>query len=375
MGYGIGGSITKCYAVGNIYTSNMAYGFAAGDVRVTRSYAAVTYCPPEGSPSIEAAEPFAANASSDCLYLKQGTAETAGSAAACSYDELESRNVMGEWSPCDAAASHPYNRDLEGKTFPFCVTKDNYGIMPHYGSWPTKSVDNIKLYDADGGSEIKYIMVPSGQTVTFYARAFNGGNDEMKAVNANPIASGSVLGSLGCEYNGTMGASAVTVSGNRAGVGYVDLTCEDTVLRAVIVVYDAEISIAGSHTENPADTAYSSAKSSGEAEIGRLILDRDNKSGRFIGKIAVNPSHSDILGAISQLNSSLDDNMKLSAAPEDFDNWQALKSGDPAVTENGNTEIGGNILERTDGNNPTASTDGDGDDGALTAVRRAALRL
>ena len=366
IGLGSGGSAVNCYAVGNIYTSYMAYGFAAGNIKVTRSYAAVTYYPPEGSPSIEAAEPFAANAASDCAYLKQGSAETAGSAAACSYEEMESKNIMGEWSPCDAAASHPYSRDLEGNIFPFSVAKDNYGIMPHYGSWPTKSVDNIKLYDTDGGSEVKYIAVPSGQTVTFYARAFNGGSDAMKAVHAQPLKSGSVLGGLGCEYNGAAGSSAVTVSGNSVGVGYVDLTCEETSLRAVIVVYDAEISIAGSHTGNTADTAYSSTKTSGETEIGRLILDRENKTGRFVGKIAINPSRSDIIAVIPQLAASLDENMKLSAAAGDFSSWEALKSGDPAVTENGNIEIGGNILELADGNNPTAATDGDGDDRVLT---------
>lgn len=269
-----GGNVTGCYAAGNIASSGWTVsGFANGSGEFSNSYCAVSYNKEDGTPTgTKPQYGFAAGSIDSCAYLTVNAPANADSAASKNYEELKA--WVNDWQTLSAAQTHPYRAELDGEAYPF----PGLDIMPHYGSWPVQTVDGIKLFDgnAAGSRELKYILVPKGGSVTFWVEA----QSDDKAAMVEPKVgglNGTVLFKISAgSYDSATGRKPVTVEGsNSTGTTYVDLTAEDITLRAVVVVYDASLTLSGQAASG--SPVKNSAASNAPQSVQRLLsLEADN---------------------------------------------------------------------------------------------------
>lgn len=348
IGHMTGGAVSGCYAAGNIAsTSGTISGFANGSGTFTGSYCAVSYNDAEGKPT--SAKPLHgfAPGGSGCVYLKAKTPTGSDGAKGMSYKELENWDV---WQTLSPAQTRPYREELDGKAYPFPGLD-----MPHYGSWPVQTATYIKLFSAEvGGTERKMILVPAGGEATVWAEN-DGGADTMVEWPQKEDDSGLIV--LPTVDQGEERAKlTVKAKPDQTGVTYVDLEAGGYQLRAVVVVYQVEVTLDGENTTDAALKATGTADQAGKETIGQLILRTNAKEGAFTASLTrLAPTQEEVLQALDTLRASLDQAV-LSAEEKDFDNWKKVKDSDPAVTANGNPGAGAYILAPVDGNYyPTAS--------------------
>ena len=363
-----GGKVTGCYASGNIASSGgTVSGFANGSGTFSGSYCAVSYNEKGGTPTgLTPQYGFAAGSIDSCAYLTVNAPVNENSAAHKNYEEL--KGWVSGWQALSAAQTHPYRAELDGEAYPFPGLD-----MPHYGSWPVQTVDGIKLFDgnAAGSRELKYILVPKGGSVTFWVEAQSDDKAAMVEPKVGDV-NGTVLFKISAgSYDPATGRKSVTVKGSLfTGTTYVDLTAEGFTLRAVVVVYEAEVTLQGKNRTNGV-TATGKADQTGTGSIGHLSLQTNGKVGEFTASLTkIVPKKSNILGALSAMQSSLGAQGTLSATAADFDSWDKLLDGDPAVTANGDLETGTWVLTlNEEGKNLYGSKeDSDGNDAKLTVT-------
>lgn len=366
-----GVTIKNCYAVGNITaTTGTISGFANGGAAITNSYCAVTYLKADGEPTgATVTNGFAQGGDNTCVYLAAGITPTnAGeNAKSKSY-----REMIREWNPwgtnkATAVDSHPYQEDLEGRAYPYPALSVNGGVFPHYGSWPEQSADGIKLYDGNtkDSKELHVILIPVGkQSTTVYAEVQSGGKNSMQQITVTGPKNSSIINAnhgIQTSYDKTTGRTAITITTkqNNTGVTYFDLTAGGITLRAVVVAYKIEVTLTGN---NPATKATAIGKMDhlDNSEIGQLILRTNGKVGEFTASLTtLDPTKTEILSELAKMKAGIGAQTALSATEADFNDWDQLKSGDPAVIANGNPEAGSNILAPVDGNYyPTADDTG-----------------
>lgn len=286
-----GGSVKNCYAVGNISGGTTISGFANGTADIADSYCAVTY------------------ESGGSLTIKNGFADGSEQAAKGNRYLRVSGNIVNEFGAVgrdelleteDAkklsdAQTHPYRFELDGQAYPF------FGLgMPHYGSWPVQTVDGIKLFDgnAPGSRELKYILVPKGGSATFWVEA----QSDDKAAMVEPEV-GSLHGTVG-DYDPDTGRKPVTVEGSYSpGTTYVDLTAGGYTLRAVIVVYDASLTLSGQAASG--SLVENSAASGAPQSVQRLLsLEADNYA-VFSANLQVEPTVNAVNNDLNSIRTAL----------------------------------------------------------------------
>lgn len=194
------GTITRCYAAGNIAsTGGTVSGFANGSGTFSSSYCAVSYNKKDGTTTgTNPQYGFAAvNIDTTCAYLDVNTPAYTYNAASRSYEELKSWG--SGWQTLSAAQTHPYRAELDGEAYPFPGLD-----MPHYGSWPTASQPEPtpdpdpkpdpgsdpnpnpepgkSAYDKILGTEITEIEVKKGEGQAFYIYAGSNGTVDSDSI-------------------------------------------------------------------------------------------------------------------------------------------------------------------------------------------------
>lgn len=272
-----GGNVTGCYAAGNIASSGgTVSGFANGSGTFSGSYCAVSYNKEDGTPTgLTPQYGFAAGSIDSCAYLTVNAPANADSAASKNYEELKA--WVNDWQTLSAAQTHPYRAELDGEAYPF----PGLDIMPHYGSWPVQTVKGIKLYDSPSGEdEIQIILVPRGGKKTVWAQVDDG---SIQATVGEPP-NGSILSkkdgiSSQIDSDNPKRTKITVDSGKKqrpkTGVTYVDITAGGYTLRAVIVVYDASLTLSGQAASG--SSVKNSAASDAPQSVQRLLsLEADN---------------------------------------------------------------------------------------------------
>ena len=268
-----GGNVTGCYATGNITSGGTVSGFANGSGEFSNSYCAVSYNNEDGTPTgTKPQYGFAGGTINTCAYLYVNAPVNENSAAHKNYEELKA--WVNDWQTLSAAQTHPYRAELDGEAYPF----PGLDIMPHYGSWPVQTVDGIKLFDgnAAGSRELKYILVPKGGSATFWVEAQSDDKAAMVEPEVGDV-NGTVLFKISAgSYDPATGRKSVTVKGSLfTGTTYVDLTAEGFTLRAVVVVYDASLTLSGQAASG--SPVKNSAASDAPQSVQRLLsLEADN---------------------------------------------------------------------------------------------------
>lgn len=343
-----GGTVTQCYAAGNLASSGgTVSGFANGSGTFNGSYCAVSYNNEAGKPT--AVKPyygFAAGGNT-CAYLRVKAPTGTDTAEGRSYEELKTWGVG--WQTLSETQTRPYRQELDGKAYPFPGL-----AMPHYGSWPVQNVTYIKLFDAASeGNELRMIMVPADGEATVWAEADGGAEVTVKEPQDGPIIKAPISEQVGKRTKLT-----VTAQRGKRGVTCIDLEAGGYQLRAVVVVYQVDVTLEGENLTSHA-TAKGTATQAGPGTIGRLSLRTNEMTGEFTASLAVKPKKGEIDAALAGMQPGPGEQITLSAAAEDFNGWEELKEGDPAVTANGDPAAGTNILAPVDGNYyPTADSGG-----------------
>ncbi len=239
--------------------------------------------------------------------------------------------------------------------------------LRHYGDWPVQTVDGIKLYknaDDPEGNHAQFIMAPAGsREVTFFAEARNGGSSAMEAIAAGENGPG--IKKVKVEYDKTTGRSQVTLAFPKPPrVSYVDLTAGGYTLRTLVLLYKADVTLNG---ENSGDhtTAISTASSDGTKQVDTLTLSGNAKEGIFTAGLEVQPGVEKIKTNVNawETEAGTGDPFQVSISAKEIDDhfagWDKLRSGDPAVTANGDPGAGTNILDPVSGSYyPEAGPDG-----------------
>ncbi|MDO4516823.1 MAG: prepilin-type N-terminal cleavage/methylation domain-containing protein [Bacillota bacterium] len=344
-----GASVTGCYAVGNISaTSGAISGFANGYAAIANSYCAVTYNTEDGTPTgVNPAYGFASGGNNTCAYLSGSFTPTAGSETDMEKNYEELRNWGIGFASVSEENSHPYREKLAGKAYPF----RGVATLPHYGSWPEQTVGDIKIFDGmdPNSSELKYILIPKNrQNITVYAIANLGSDNQEITVKGSGKSDIIIQKEIITEYNSKTGYTTISITSkeNSIGTTYLDLTAGGKTLRVVVVVYEVEVTLTGETASSHQNTTVKVTQEN-PSESRDLSPWPANEVGEFTASLTrISPVKKRIL---NELNGMKDSSKTLSATAEDFKNWDQLKSGDPAVTANGDPD--GNILaSATDGN-------------------------
>lgn len=259
-----------------------------------------------------------------------------------------------------------YNAGICAGEYPYPMLS-----LRHYGDWPVQAADGVKLYqtsDPADQDELRVIMAPVHEkSVTFYAEAQSGGSPAMEGITVGEKGPG--IRKAKAEYDQTTGRTQVTLAFPKPPrVTYVDLKANEFTLRAVVVRYEAAVTLTGTNAGN-STTARSTASSGGNSEIGTLTLIPTAQTGTFTAEMTVQPGRTDIETALEAMQAGAGGQCKVSATAADFAGWEDIRSGDPAVTANGDPDAGTNILA------PAAGADGKlnyypeaGPDGTLTVT-------
>lgn len=270
------GNVTGCYAAGNIASSGgTVSGFANGSGEFSNSYCAVSYNKEDGTPTgLTPQYGFAAGSIDSCAYLTVNAPVNTNLAEPKNYEKLKA--WVNDWQTLSAAQTHPYRAELDGEAYPFPGLD-----MPHYGSWPVQTVKGIKLYDSPSGEdEIQIILVPRGGKKTVWAQVDDG---SIQATVGEPP-NGSILSkkdgiSSQIDSDNPKRTKITVDSGKKqipkTGVTYVDITAGGYTLRAVIVVYDASLTLSGQAASG--SSVKNSAASDAPQSVQRLLsLEADN---------------------------------------------------------------------------------------------------
>lgn len=343
---GLGGSmeVQGCYAVGNLSADSTAInGFMGGGASIENSYCAVTYYDKDGQPrgaDFKINQAFSPAAAGNCAYLETGAdarSETAA-ATALAYDALK------EWSGIGGAAlapelSHPYRAELDGKAYPFPALKLSDGSsIPHYGSWPVQNVDAIAVFEnnvaATNGNDpkVNVVFCPEGGSVTVYAEAQFGDKPARQAVEIKDAPSTFKAEISEHAYDSATGRTALQITAlDQCGIYTVDLSSGSIVLRTIVVIYRAELSMTvNSSVVNTADSL------NGQSQRNTSIL---HGAGRVVTvppsgcSVKVTPSWAEIDVMCAMLSKDVDTSLgdkawKQLVAQE---RWEGLNSGDPFV--------------------------------------------
>ena len=337
-------TVTGCYGAGNITSGGTVSGFANGRGVFSNSYCAVSYHKEDGTPAeISLSYGFADGGTGTCSYLTTKTPTEIDGAAGKSYEEMKTWSPVG-WQALSAAQTHPYRAELDGKAYPFPGLKSSGGqTMPHYGSWPVQTVKGIKLYDSQFGTEeIHVVLIPRGSEITFWAEA-EGGSVEVKMLgtpNASVINGSQITSAVDAES----GRTKVTVApkGNeKCGITYIELSAGGYTLRAVTVVYDANITLRPSGGTGMDQCVGTSPDKNGNRVVGSLVLNAANREGKLTAALAVEPSADQILKDFDKNIGKKTDGADLSIEKDVLvSEWsKGLMDGDPSVSFNGSGSV------------------------------------
>ena len=337
-------TVTGCYGAGNITSGGTVSGFANGRGVFSNSYCAVSYHKEDGTPAeISLSYGFADGGAGTCAYLTTKTPTEIDGAAGKSYEEMKTWSPVG-WQALSAAQTHPYRAELDGKAYPFPGLKSSGGqTMPHYGSWPIQTVKGIKLYDSQFGTEeIHVVLIPRGSEITFWAEA-EGGSVEVKVLgtpNASVINGSQITSAVDAES----GRTKVTVApkGNeKCGITYIELSAGGYTLRAVTVVYDANITLRPSGGTGMDQCVGTSPDKNGNRVVGSLVLNAANREGKLTAALAVEPSADQILKDFDKNIGKKTDGADLSIEKDVLvSEWsKGLMDGDPSVSFNGSGSV------------------------------------
>lgn len=341
----LGDSASSCrvygsYAVGNIASSTgTVCGFDCGDAAVKSSYCAVSYYTNIiDHTELQPTYGFSRGADTSCMFWNSRKPLNSCSAHALNYSQLISWTMADGTPP---ASSHPY-REMGTDSYPFAGAKilNSDYTMPHYGSWPVERADSIVLTDEYLNLRT-YALVPVNSTAFIYAIAYENNETAFCRIDSATPAASSVIdedrtilkaASLG-SYNSDTGATTVILNGgNTPGVTEVELKAGDIKLRMVVVVYDVEIQLELKGGGNALEHIGAVTSKTGP---GKATLENARKSIDARAEIIMlQPSKSAVQVAVSNLGPGV------SAEIEDFENWDQLVYGDPAVVANGEPEKG-----------------------------------
>ena len=352
VGRGDGTTVSECYAAGNISantTGTVINGFmqgegtTSGESGIRNSYCAVTYYGKDGQPrgaDFKINQAFSPAAAGNCAYLETGAdarSETAA-ATALAYDALK------EWSGIGGAAlapelSHPYQAELDGKAYPFPALKLSDGSsIPHYGSWPVQNVDAIAVFEnnvaATNGNDpkVNVVFCPEGGSVTVYAEAQFGDKPARQAVEIKDAPSTFKAEISEHAYDSATGRTALQITAlDQCGIYTMDLSSGSIVLRTIVVIYRAELSMTvNSSVVNTADSL------NGQSQRNTSIL---HGAGRVVTvppsgcSVKVTPSWAEIDVMCATLSKDVDTSLGDRTWEQlvTRERWEGLNSGDPFV--------------------------------------------
>ena len=352
VGRGDGTTVSECYAAGNISantTGTVINGFmqgggtTSGESGIRNSYCAVTYYGKDGQPrgaDFKINQAFSPAAAGNCAYLETGAdarSETAA-ATALAYDALK------EWSGIGGAAlapelSHPYRAELDGKAYPFPALKLPGGSsIPHYGSWPVQNVDAIAVFEnnvaATNGNDpkVNVVFCPEGGSVTVYAEARFADKPARQAVEIKDAPSTFKAEISEHAYDSATGRTALQITAlDQCGIYTVDLSSGSIVLRTIVVIYRAELSMTvNSSVVNTADSL------NGQSQRNTSIL---HGAGRVVTvppsgcSVKVTPSWAEIDVMCATLSKDVDTSLGDRTWEQlvTRERWEGLNSGDPFV--------------------------------------------
>lgn len=354
------GSVSKCYAdtgwMGNDGKWNAYYGIRGtsatvgglfGGVRTTRGTSVISDCyalgwSSGGSGGSLIGKTEGVRMVSNCysiLQSRDGNQYYVNERPIASLSRLEELRWSGWSAGGSATAYHPA---VCGENYPYPMLG-----LRHYGDWPVQTVDEIRLFDGDtaASGEMRFIMAPvSDGTAEFYAEARSGGASGMEPVSA--VGRGDGITVAETEYDGGTGRTRVTLTfpKNTPRVTCVDLAADEYTLRAVVLLYDATVTLTGENDKDGSTAESVASTESGKNRVDTLTLRANAKTGAFTAAMAVAPGREEIVTAVANWQAGTGDQFGVSAAETDFAGWERVRSGDPAVTANGNPDAGSNIL-------------------------------
>ncbi len=352
--------ISDCYAVG------WFSGGGSGSGRLVGTNV-------KGTPVVSNYYNILQNAAGNHYYVKAGNfgSEETRIGALSELKKFGGTN----WTANGAAT--PYNSAVCPAPYPYPRLS-----LRHYGDWPVQTVDGVRLFDGNtsGSQELQFIIVPAHTgTVEFWAQAQNGGSRAMQAVTAAGEGAGITAATTG-GYDAATGRTKVTLTfQNTPGVTYVDLRAEDYTLRAVVVLYQAKVTLKGKNTGASANLdppEPGAASSGGEYKMGALDLNSEAKTGEFTAAVEVAPLLAQIGSRVDGWQnkpSAIAGQYGVSATRDDVEaafadeGWEECRTDpenaakhDPAVTANGDPANGTNILQPVDGDYYPGSASGGG---------------